>query len=82
MSFFDKILEILNVKMTTPAPYGWFHLMMLVIIIALSIFMVAKFKNADDKKTRKILLIFSITLLVFEVYKQIIFLNLNNWTYA
>ena len=81
MNFFDKLLQLLDANMATPLPYGWFHLMMLGLTIALSIFMVAKYKNANENQTRRILLTFAIIMLTFEVYKQINFSYSNNWVY-
>ncbi|MGD9901614.1 MAG: YwaF family protein [Spirochaetales bacterium] len=73
MNFFERILDFLDGQMATPTAYGWFHLMMLSIMIALAIFMVVKFRNADDKTNRKILLTFSIIMILFEIYKQLNF---------
>jgi hypothetical protein len=81
MNFINTILEALSVTMPTPEPYGWFHLMMFALMVGFTIFMVAKFKNADEKQTKRILLAFSITMLLLEVYKQINFSYTNSWNY-
>ena len=73
MNFFERILNFLDVQMIKPLPYGWFHLMMFAIMIALSIFLVIKYRNASDKTVKKILLTFSIIMLTLEVYKQLYF---------
>lgn len=73
MNFFEQILAFLDGQMTRPTMYGWFHLMMFAIIIALTIFLVAKYKNATDKQNRNILLIFAVVMIVFEIYKQLNF---------
>jgi uncharacterized membrane protein YwaF len=81
MNFFETVLNFLNAQMATPKPYGWFHLLFFGIMIALAIFIVAKYKNGEDKQTRKILLIFAIVMLILEVYKQLNFTYSNGWDY-
>ena len=73
MNFLENILRFLDGQMTTPTPYRWFHLLCFALIIASTIFIVAKYKNADDKKNRKILLTFAIIMLTLEVFKQLNF---------
>lgn len=73
MNAFEKILKILDARMTTPVPYGIFHLVSVVLIIGLTIFMCKKFHNPSDYTLRKILLIFSLIMIVLEIYKQLNF---------
>lgn len=65
-----KFLEILQVKMPVPTPFGWFHLLMLILVIATTILFCVFFRNVDDKKFRKIILICWIIFIVFELYKE------------
>lgn len=68
-----KFLQFLQSRMTTPTAYGWYHLMCLGIIIALSIGLSFAFRHASDKKIRIFLLITSIIMILLEIYKQFIF---------
>ena len=71
--FFCTVLKLLDSRMTTPEPYGPFHLVSLALLIALCVFLIAKFRRADEKTVRRILLAYSVLCLVLELYKQINF---------
>ncbi len=74
MNFFEKIIYTLdNWDMTEPTNYSWFHIMFIVIVIALTSFLCVKFKDSDEKIVRRIVLICWITMVVLEIYKQIAF---------
>lgn len=73
MTFFGKILDILTVKMETPQPYGWFHLLFFALSIAAGIALCLIFKNPDSRTVRRILLTVSVLVVVLEVYKQIVY---------
>lgn len=76
-----KILEFLNGQMETPHLYGWFHLLALTIVVTGAIIAAVKMRKVTDRQLRLILLVFSGTLLTFEVYKQLIFSYQANWDY-
>lgn len=87
MNIFEKILSFLQFEMTEPTPYGWFHLMWIAIVIAVTVFLCVKFKNCDDKIFRRITLIVWIVIVVLEIYKQFSFSFENNngvgeWDYS
>ncbi|MCF7930874.1 MAG: hypothetical protein K9L02_05150 [Acholeplasmataceae bacterium] len=78
MAFINNLLQFLNSEMKQPIPYqsfsqSWFHYLSFAFMIILAIFLSRNLRHATDNKVRKYLLIFSIILLSFEVYKQIIF---------
>lgn len=73
MNFFEKIVYKLSKEMTTPSLYGIFHIISLLLTIALTIFLCAGFKNCKDKTFRRIIFIGWIVMLLFELYKQIVF---------
>ena len=86
MSVFEKILHALQFHGDAPTNYGLFHICFLVLTLAVTIFLVWRFKNASDKTVRKILLAFWITVVVFEIYKQLDFSmvvtdGVANWSY-
>lgn len=86
MTFINNLLQFLNGEMNQPVPYqsfsqSWFHYLSFALMIILTIFLARNLKQASEKKVRKYLLIFSIVLLSFEIYKQIIFSYQNGWGY-
>lgn len=66
-----KLLEILKKEMETPTPFGWFHLMMFILVIITTVLFCVFFKDAKDKTFRKIIFITWIIFLVFELYKEL-----------
>ena len=67
--FFD----FLKIKMDTPTNFGWFHLLCMAIIIAVTVLFIIKFKDCSDKTFKRIALISWVVMVVFEIYKQIVF---------
>lgn len=76
-----EILEFLNGQMEKPTLYGWFHLLSLAIVIIGAVIAAVKFKNISEQNLRIVLIVFSVVLLLFEVYKQLIFSYQANWDY-
>lgn len=81
-----KLLDLLSSKMKEPVAFkslaeSWFHYLAILIVILMIIWSINYFKNTNHKGIKKYLLIFSIVLLVFEIYKQVIFTYQNNWVY-
>ena len=82
----NEILQFLNGEMNRPLPYGtlsqgWFHYLSLVLVIIGSIISITRMKNMSDAKLKKVLLIFAGLLILFEIYKQLIFSYQANWDY-
>lgn len=73
MNIFEKILILLDSDMIKPEMYGWFHIMFLIILLLSILIIKFKFNKLNNKKIKKILLIYSIVCLLLEVYKQINF---------
>ena len=69
----DGFINFLKLNMETPASFGWFHLLFVAIVIAVTTLLIIKFKDCSDKTFRRIALISWIIMLAFEVYKQIVF---------
>ncbi len=70
MNFWVKLYEILNVQMTEPTSYGWFHLMFIAIVVAASVILCLRFRDCEDKVFRRIALVSWIVILALEIYKQ------------
>ena len=73
MSLFEKLVYALQAEMETPAPYGVWHICFLLLTVALSAFVVWRFRDASDRVLRRLLMITWIVLAVLEVYKQVVF---------
>ena len=72
MNFFEKILYGLQAEMERPEPYGWFHLMCIVIVIVSLIFLHVRKKKYREKQLKMVLGIYGITAAVLELAKQLI----------
>ncbi len=68
----EEFLLFLQGEMEVPGIFSWFHFVMLIPIIGLTIFISMYFKNAKEKVYKRILLIFWIILLVLELFKQLL----------
>jgi hypothetical protein len=73
MNIFEKTLVFLDGKMPEPQMYGWFHLMFFILLILAIILVRFKYNNLNNKSIKKILLIYALTCLFLEVYKQMNF---------
>lgn len=82
MSLFEKIIVLLQAEMERPQSYGWFHILWLFISAAMLIyFYVTRTKN-NDKRLKRILLIYGITSFLLELIKQVIWSYDNGvWDY-
>ena len=73
MLFLGKILELLKYKAPVPKIFGLSHIIAFVLVIGLAVFLSIRFKNADEKTVRRILLVTTLVTIAFEIYKQIVF---------
>ena len=79
---FEKLLYIIGDKMETPKIFGTWHIVSIIITLAVTVFLVAKFKDCSDAALRRILLVIWLTMVFFEVYKQLIsYFDRNTWTW-
>lgn len=72
------IINLLNDQMKQPELYSsfknsWFHYLFILLVVILTIIISKRMKNLSDQKLNKTLIVFSIILLLFEIYKQWIF---------
>ncbi len=73
MNFFERVIHSLEGTMETPTNYGWFHIMFLAIAVTATVLLCEFFKDCSDKTFRRIVLIAWITMVVLEIYKQLVF---------
>lgn len=71
MMFAQKLLTILDSSMTTPVPYGWFHLLSIALTAAIIAVLCIRCKNASSEQVRKTVLWTAVAVIILEVYKQI-----------
>jgi hypothetical protein len=78
MNFFEKFLLSLKATMPEPTNYGWFHLMFIAIAIT-SITLLCIFAlNVKEKTFRWIVFSGWLTIVILEIYKQLVFsINAN-----
>lgn len=74
MDFFKKLIEILTLKMDEPGNYGWFHLLFigLLVIACLGVIFLANHHH-QEKTLKLVLLICGSVMIIFEIYKQLVF---------
>ena len=70
--FWNRVLEIMDTSMTTPVPYGWFHLLFFALSIAAGV-LLCRFGKKNESSVRRVVLITAITVMLLEVYKLINF---------
>lgn len=57
--------------MTTPTPYGWFHLVSLALTALVIVFLCLKHKNDSPRQVTNVVFITAVVVALLEVYKQI-----------
>lgn len=82
----EEFIHFLQGEMEVPGVFSWFHFLMLIPIIGLTILISLLYKNSNEKTYKRILFIFWLILLVLEVFKQIIksfhYGNPSYWEYS
>ena len=88
MKFFEKILYALQAQMETPKPWGWFHIMWIVLVVISLAILFNLRKKYSNKQLKIVLGIYGIIALILEVTKQIIWsfnyneiTNIVTWDY-
>ena len=70
--FWVRVLEILDTPMTTPSPYGWFHLLFFALSIVVGVLLCVCLKDAG-KYAPRVILITAVAVLLLEAYKMLNF---------
>lgn len=85
MNFLEKFLVALQVKMSEPTLYGWFHILWLTIIALGVVAVCLTCKKLNDKQFRIFLAITGGVLIVLEILKQLVHafdVDTLTWDYA
>ncbi len=70
--FWSNLLEFLDLKMETPTQFGWFHILSIVLTIAITVLLCKYYKPKEDgKEARNVIFITAVIVTLFEIYKQI-----------
>lgn len=67
------IIEILDARMVPPTTFGWFHFLCVALCAVITYLLCHFCKNVTEKKYRKIIMIFWIIIVLFEIYKQFVY---------
>ncbi|MGB0175007.1 MAG: hypothetical protein ACPF9F_01720 [Acholeplasmataceae bacterium] len=72
--------------MTRPIIYGslsesWFQYISLAIFFVTMVYLTKKYRKANEEDLQRLLKVFAIILIVFELYKQLNFTYTNGWVY-
>ena len=84
MTFFQKFMEFMDLQMTTPTMFGWFHLLCLAIVIAGTVLLCVYARKFGEKAARIVVLTYSIVAILFEIYKMFNFSynwQTNTWDF-
>ena len=73
MEFWGRLIQILDTQAETPKMFGIVHIISFALSILLGIWLCYRFKNADAKTVRKVLLVLAIIAIVMEIYKQVVY---------
>ena len=71
MDFLANVLKFLDYKITTPTPYGLFHIVSCVLVVLLTVALCVTHKKGDMKRPQLVLTVVAIVVTVLEIYKQI-----------
>lgn len=71
LDFWIRLLEFFNLKMETPTPYGWFHLMWLGITAVVTVLLCVFGRNKSPRFVQGLVFGVAAAVALLEVYKQI-----------
>lgn len=63
----------MKMGMTTPTPYGWFHILWLVITLGICLYLSVFRRQDAPERIRRVVLLTALIVAVLEIYKQIVF---------
>ena len=73
MAVLGDIFKFIKTTGERPTPFGTFHILSLIITILVTLIICKRWKSVNEKKVRCFLLIISVAVIFFEIYKQIVF---------
>lgn len=78
MTIFNALLELFEIEMNKPVAYApfeqsWFHYLSLLLMVVYTVLLTIRFRKTDNQGVRKTLRNIGLALIVFEIYKQVVF---------
>ncbi len=73
MELFGKLVHLFDLEMTTPEPYGIFHIEWLILSVAVGILLCVTHRGKGDARVRRVVASTAIFVCLLEIYKQISF---------
>ena len=73
LNWFEKLTDRLDYEIDTPTIFGAFHILFIVLVVALTVYLCKKYRNCSDKTFRTILFASWCAMVLLEMYKQINF---------
>lgn len=71
MQFLQQLLKILDTPMVKPTPYGWFHIVSLVLTALVILWLCLKHKNDSSRQVTNVVFFTALVVALLEVYKQV-----------
>ena len=72
MQFLQKLFQILEFQMPTPKLFGWYHILWLLLTVAVTWLLCFLYKKGKIQKPERVVWIVAVIVAVLEVYKQVI----------
>ena len=74
MAFLRGMLELLNTQMdAVPQPWGAFHVVSLVLSVLAGLALCWWMRNPSQRQVRRVVLIVTLTVILLEIYKQVVY---------
>ena len=73
MKFFGELLDIMELQMSTPEPYGWFHILFLILTVLATVIVCVFCKHKTRRQVLSVVFGTAIVVTLLEIYKQICF---------
>ena len=71
MRFLAECLRIMDLSMEKPTMYGWFHILWLVITVAVTVYLCVCRRTDPHERVRRVVFWTSVAVLLLELYKMI-----------
>lgn len=71
MNLCEKLIYLLQTEMNIPKPFGWFHILWIVLVIVSLLFLYFNKNKYNDKQLKIVLAVYGVVALILEILKQI-----------
>lgn len=70
MPFWEWLLNLVHLKMTTPGILGWFHILSILVTLAVTVGLCLLYRYGKIKSVTRVVLITALAVIALEIYKQ------------